>query len=109
MAIWIKSDTKQQIDVSQGQGITENGTYFLLRSRYSTRSPALFGARVKAPGHTAAVQLFAECAGASLTIGAPLVPTNGSPVMLTDEITLTGNRGIVVSGITGVVYPEVTQ
>ena len=109
MSTWINSATGAQINVPAGQGISVDGTYYLARSRYNLASPALFGAQVKAAGHTATVQLFAECAGAKVNIGSPIVPTNGSPVIFPDEITLTGGRGIVVSGLTGIVYPEVTQ
>ena len=109
MSTWINSATGAQINVPAGQGIEADGTYYLARNRYNPAASALFGAQVKAAGHTATVQLFAECAGAKVNIGSPIVPTNGSPAMFPDEITLTGGRGIVVTGLTGIVYPEVTQ
>lgn len=108
MAKWIKSGTSTVLDTATA-GITSHGTYYLLKNEMDCRRPALFGARVAVAGHTATVQLFAEVATAKTNIGAALVPTNGNPTMLTDEITLTGTRGIVVSGLTGTVYPEVDQ
>lgn len=109
MSKWMKSDTKAVIDTNAGQGITANGTYYLVRSDMDTKRPFLFGARVASAGHTATVQMFAEVAGAKTDIGTALVPTNGSPAMSANEITLTGERGIVVTGIIGTVFVEAAQ
>ena len=108
MTLWLKAGTTTPIDTNSA-GITENGTYYLLRNRLDIRCPAIFGARVDSAGHTATVQLFAEVATAKRNIGSAITPTNGSPALLPDEITLTGERGIVVTGINGTVYPEVSQ
>lgn len=107
---WIDS-TGAKID-TRSAGITANGTYYLDKlgsDNLDPTRPFIFGARVASAGHTATIQLFAEVAGAKMNLGSALVPTNGSPVIAPDEYTLTGKRGIVVTGITGTVYPEVGQ
>lgn len=109
MTQWIKSDTKEIIDTALGQGISVAGTYYLNRARMDHHRPFAFAAKVLAAGHTATVQLFAEVAGAKTNLDAALVPTNGSPAAAANEYSLTGERGIVVSGITGTVYPEAVQ
>lgn len=108
MTKWIKSDTKQVIDTNVA-GITVDGTYYLLRNEMERTRPFVFGAKVMEAGHTATVQLFADVLGVVTNLGSALVPTNGSPAAGTNEYTLTGERGIVVSGVTGTVYPEAIQ
>lgn len=94
---------------TRSAGITANGTYYLKRDNLDLKRPFIFGARVGTAGHTATIQLFAEVAGAKMNLGPALVPVNGTPAVAPDEYTLTGNRGIVVTGITGTIYPEVDQ
>lgn len=105
---WLNPATGAIIDTNVA-GITAEGTYYLLRNALDAKRPFIFGAKVKAAGHTATVQLFAEVASAKTNLGGPLTPSNGSPVMGADEYTLTGERGIIVTGLTGTVYPEVGQ
>ena len=108
MTQWIKSDDGTIIDTSTA-GITVAGTYYLNKARMDLNRPFVFGASVRTAGHTATVQLFAEVAGVATNLGSALVPTFGSPAADTDETSLTGRRGIVVSGLTGTVYPEAEQ
>ena len=108
MSKWIKSDTHQIVDTNVS-GITEAGTYFLLRNDMERQRNFVFGAKTKVAGYTASVQLFADVVGVRTNLGDPLVPTFGFPAAGTDEYTLTGERGIVVSSLTGAVYPEAIQ
>lgn len=108
MSKWIKQGTSTIIDTS-ASGITEAGTYFLLRNDMERQRNFVFGAHVKSAGHTASVQLFADVLGVRTNLGDPLVPTFGFPAAGSDEYTLTGERGIVVSALTGAVYPEALQ
>ena len=109
MTQWIKSDTGDIIDTAQGQGITVAGTYYLNRARLDLMRPFAFSASTKTATHTATLQLFAAGSGATLNLGSPIVPVFGTPVLAADEYTLTGDRGIVVSSLTGTVYPEAIQ
>ena len=108
MTQWIKSDGTI-IDTALGQGITEAGTYYLNKAKMDLHRPFAFGASVRTAGHTATVQLFAEVSGVKTNLDSALVPTYGSPAAGANEYSLTGDRGIVVSGITGTVYPEAVQ
>lgn len=109
MTQWIKPDTGEIIDTAMGQGITIAGTYYLNRARLDPMRPFAFSASTKATTHTATIQLFAAGSGATLNLGSPIVPVFGTPVLAADEYTLTGDRGIVVSGLTGEVFPEANQ
>ena len=108
MTQWV-STTGQIIDTAAGQGITVAGTYMLNRARMDLHRPFVFGAKVLTAGHTATVQLVSDVLGVQTNLGTALVPTFGSPAADTEETSLTGERGIVVSGITGTVYPEALQ
>lgn len=90
-------------------GITQSGTYYLNKVHLDARLPFIFGVRVAAAGNTATVQLFSEVAGVKTDIDTALVPTFAVPVAGANEYTLTGGRGIVVTGISGTIYPEVAQ
>lgn len=108
MSKWI-SASGTIIDTSKGQGITAAGTYSLLRTEMDRSRPFIFAAKVKEAGHTATLQLVSDVLGVQTNLGSPLVPTFGSPAADTEETSLTGERAIVVSGITGAVYPEAVQ
>jgi hypothetical protein len=109
MSQWIPAAGGPIIDTALGQGITEAGTYYLNKAKMDLHRPFAFGASVRTAGHTATVQLFAEVTGVKTNLGSALVPTNGSPASGANEYSLTADRGIVVSGITGTVYPEAVQ
>lgn len=108
MSKWVKQGTATIIDTDVS-GITEAGTYYLLRNGMERQRNFVFGAKTKVAGHTASVQLFADVLGVRTNLGDPLVPTFGFPAAGSDEYTLTGERGIVVSALTGAVYPEALQ
>lgn len=108
MSQWITA-SGQIIDTAAGQGITENGTYTLNRARMDRGLPFVFGVRVGVAGHTGTVQLFSNILGVKSNLGTALVPANGAPAVGTEEYTLTGERGITVTGITGIIYPEAIQ
>lgn len=108
MTQWI-SDSGQVFDTQSGTGIFENGTYILNRARYDKTRPFVFGAMVKETGHTGTVQLFADVLGVRTLIGDPLTPTFGNPKADPYETSLTGERGILVTGIVGTIFPEVQQ
>lgn len=108
MTKWIHSTNGTIVDTTV-DGIRVAGTYYLLRNTMDPRRNFLFGAEVKEAGHTASVQLFAEIVGVKMPIGDALVPTFGVPAALTDELTMTGERGIIVTALTGSVFPEVAQ
>lgn len=108
MTQWIKSDDGTIIDTSTA-GITVAGTYYLNKAKLDLHRPFAFGASVRTADHTATVQLFAEVSGVKTNLGSALVPTYGSPAAGANEYSLTGDRGIVVSGITGTIYPEAVQ
>lgn len=107
MTQWI-GPSGEMIDTATA-GITQNGTYYLNKARLDQRLLFIFGVRVGAAGNTATVQLFGEVAGVKTNIDSALVPTFATPVSGANEYSLTGQRGIVVTGITGTIYPEVSQ
>lgn len=108
MSKWINAATGQVTDTNVA-GITANGTYFLLRNSMNPMLPFVFGATVKEAGHTASVHLYADVVGVRYSLGDAIVPTFGSPVALENEFSLTGERVIVVTSLTGAVYPEAIQ
>lgn len=108
MTQWIKTDGSI-VDTAKGEGITAAGTYLLNRATMDRNRPFVFGAVAKTAGHTASVQLFADVVGVRTNLGSALVPTFGFPAAGADEYTLTGERGIVVSAISGAVFPEALQ
>lgn len=91
------------------EGISEEGVFYLYDGDMDKSRPFAFGASTKVATHTATIQLFAEVAGARLNLGDPITPAFGTPVAVDEEFTLTGRRGIVVSWLTGIVYPEADQ
>lgn len=109
MTQWIKSDTKQIIDTAMGQGITVAGTYYLNRANMNHQTTFAFGAKTLVVTHTATLQLFAEVAGAKLNLGSPITPVFGTPVVVDEEYSCVGERGIIVTDVTGTVYPEAVQ
>jgi len=112
MSKWIKYDggtVDTGIPSNAVESISENGTYYLYDGDMDKSRPFVFGASTKTATHTATIQLFAEVAGARLNLGDPITTTFGSPVIVDEEYTLTGRRGIIVSGLTGIVFPEADQ
>ena len=109
MARWINADTGALTDTATGAGITVAGTYYLDKGNMILGRPFALGAQTKTATHTATIQLFAEIAGAKTSIDSALTPVSGTPVAWPNEYTLTAKMGITVSGLTGTVYPEVSQ
>lgn len=115
MACWRKLENGVLVgelrNTRLGQKLEAEGDYVLLvePSGLQPQGAALVGAAVDVAGHSASVQMWGGVLGARTNIGSVLTPTNGSPTMLPDEISLTGMRGVTISSLVGGVLVEVSQ
>ena len=79
--------------------ITANGTYYFERLGLDVTRTFTFGAFKTGAGAGATVQLFREVAGVKDNLDGPLTVTNASPKSWPNEYTLSGKRGVVVTGL----------
>jgi hypothetical protein len=98
------------VDTDLGQGITTNGTWYLLQQNLDKYRPITLSASVKVAGHTGTLQFVSQTpSGAAANLDTALIPVNGTPVVWPNEYSLEGDRALVITGINGTVYPWVGQ